>query len=186
MRPLLLMDVDGPLNPFGARWMYRGTPPDGFTVHRLSPDGFGPFRVALNPWHGARLRGLADRFDLVWASTWQGEANRMIAPLLGMPDDLPFIPMSRPWVTPARCWKSDVVAAWANGRPFAWFDDEINRATRRFLARWPGIGPHLALRTDPTRGLTENDFVALERFAYELRTGSDDSEPPSPAPVPIL
>jgi hypothetical protein len=34
MRPMLLIDVDGPLNPYAAKPTRR---PHGYTTHRLSP-----------------------------------------------------------------------------------------------------------------------------------------------------
>ena len=54
--PLLLLDVDGVLNPYAAPW----------------------------------LAELAARFRIVWATAWQAEANRLLAPLLALPE-LPVI-----------------------------------------------------------------------------------------------
>ncbi|MET4923331.1 hypothetical protein P3L51_13370 [Streptomyces sp. PSRA5] len=96
-RPLLLLDVDGPLNPYAAR-LPR---PRGYTTHHLHPSswlsrqtpGSRPhrrgLRVRLNPAHGPILTGLP--FELAWATTWMHEANTMIAPAVGLPTDLPVI-----------------------------------------------------------------------------------------------
>lgn len=63
-RPLLLIYVDGVLNPF----VPTGDPmPDGFEAHRI--DGI---RVLLAARHGEWLRSLMPAYDLVWATTWEG------------------------------------------------------------------------------------------------------------------
>ncbi len=168
MRPLLLMDVDGPLNPFRTKW-FRRAPERGYSVHHLTPAGGPTYRVVLNPEHGAALTELAQTYDLAWATTWQHEANRLISPLVGLPTELPVLPLRLPPHHVERwSWKTDQIIDWVGDRPFAWFDDEINRATRDRLARAPGIGEHLALRIEPHRGLESADFLALRRFADAL------------------
>lgn len=84
------MDVDGQMNPFRARWFTQHSPADGYQFHELMPDGDQTNRVALNPEHGQRLLELASTYDLVWATTWAAEANRLVSPILGLPSDLPF------------------------------------------------------------------------------------------------
>lgn len=65
-RPLLLLDVDGPLNPYAAKPSRR---PPGYATHRMLPDSWvassprprastRPLRVWLNPGHGPALLGL--------------------------------------------------------------------------------------------------------------------------------
>lgn len=96
-RPLLFLDVDGPLNPYAAKPEKR---PVGYTTLRV-PQGDGvleehralsfrrrPLRVWLNPEHGRDLLRLG--YELCWATTWMADANRWIAPVLGLPD-LPFV-----------------------------------------------------------------------------------------------
>ena len=65
-RPLLFLDVDGVLNPFGA-----GCPP-GYTEHELFP-GEEPVRV--NPVHGTWVAELAAVFDVIWATGWNENAG---------------------------------------------------------------------------------------------------------------
>jgi len=80
--PLLLLDVDGVLNPFAA----PACPP-GYTEHDFFP-GEEPVRLCLA--HGSWLQELGTRFQIVWASAWGPDANRLLAPLLQLPD-LPVI-----------------------------------------------------------------------------------------------
>ena len=70
-RPFLLLDVDGVLNPIGLQ--PSDLVPAGFDVHRL--DGL---RVLLAPEHGVWLRELSTAFKLVWATSWEHDANRLI------------------------------------------------------------------------------------------------------------
>ncbi|MFJ4680531.1 hypothetical protein [Kitasatospora sp. NPDC088783] len=171
-RPLLYLDVDGPLNPDCAR------PPAGYEVHRMLPQAWldqhpgkprvyvKPLKVRLNPAHGAALRRLAGVFDLVWATTWEDEANTFISPVLGL-GELPVVP----WPPAARrtgaggvFWKTQPLLEHAAHRPFAWVDDDVTDADSAFVAARHGA-PALLLRIDAARGLREGDFEALESFA---------------------
>jgi hypothetical protein len=80
--PLLLLDVDGVLNPFAA----PACPP-GYAEHEFFP-GEDPVRLCAA--HGPWLRELATRFQIAWATAWGTNANRLLAPLLQIPD-LPVI-----------------------------------------------------------------------------------------------
>jgi hypothetical protein len=73
--PLLLLDVDGVLNPFAA----PACPPD-YTEHEFFP---GEEPVRLCPAYGPWLLELGTRFQIVWATAWGGEANRLLARFCG-------------------------------------------------------------------------------------------------------
>ena len=90
--PLLLLDVDGVLNPFAA----PACPP-GYTEHEFFP-GEDPVRLCTA--HGPWLQELATRFQIVWATAWGADANRLLAPLLQIPD-LPVIRFPPARSTPA-------------------------------------------------------------------------------------
>ncbi|WP_329002674.1 HAD domain-containing protein [Kribbella sp. NBC_00709] len=154
MRPLLLLDFDGPLNPHRADGI-----PDGYERHEIT-EGTKTWRLLLNQQHGVELRALADTFDLVWASSWEHGANRLLAPLLGLPD-LPTIlwPDRRP--VRRGSWKAPYVADWVGDRPFAWVDDEVGAAERtRFPHDHQLIHP-----VDARTGLTAADFAVLREWA---------------------
>ncbi|QFZ19336.1 HAD domain-containing protein [Saccharothrix syringae] len=148
-RPLLFLDVDGPLLPFGGE--HRSFPP---------PDRDNPLLARCDPAHGPRLAALPA--DLVWATTWGEEANRVLAPRLGLP---PLPVLTWPDPTPLDRWhglhhKTRALTAQANGRPFAWVDDEITDADRTWIAdHHPG--PALPLHVDPRTGLTDADLTTL-------------------------
>ncbi|MFJ8254216.1 HAD domain-containing protein [Streptomyces sp. NPDC094466] len=141
-RPLLLLDVDGVLNPFAAP-----TCPPGYREHGFFPDDDPPVR--LNDSHAHWLALLADRFDLAWATGWEDEANTYLSPFLG----LPRLPVVRfPPVPFAPAEKVPPIAAFAGDRPTAWVDDAHTPEARE----WAELrkAPTLLVATDPAQGLT--------------------------------
>ncbi|MFJ2559969.1 MULTISPECIES: HAD domain-containing protein [unclassified Streptomyces] len=169
MKPLLLIDVDGPLNPYDA--LADARPPRGYTRHVMRPAAWPypqPLSVLLNPGHGAELLALADRYELVWATTWEGDANEWIGPRLGLPE-LPYIgwPETHGKAPRGTFWKTRYVLEYAAGRPFAWIDDEITSYDREWVER-EHLAAALLLRVDPGIGLTRPDFDALARWATAL------------------
>jgi hypothetical protein len=176
-RPLLYLDVDGPLNPYAAKPERR---PAGYSTHRMKPEGWlaqhpglppayvKPLRVWLNVDHGRELLKLADLYDLVWATTWAAEANTFIAPVLGLPElpvvDWPTMLGTGPGGT---FWKTRYLVAHATDRPFAWVDDELDDTDRAFVTKYHDR-PALLHRIDPRLGLRDTDFAALDAFARAL------------------
>ena len=178
MRPTLLIDVDGPLNPYAAKPSRR---PEGYETHRLmtprweaaehrrlsewghSNKRVKPLRIWLDPAHGSALAALP--FDLVWATTWENEANTFLSPLLGLPT-LPFIawPDPRPEPESGVFWKTPEIVTWARGRPFAWIDDQITDADRAWVQTHHN-GPALLHFIDPRIGMTAQDVTLLATWA---------------------
>lgn len=159
-RPLLFLDVDGPLLPFGPTYQppYRPAP-------TASPDA-NPLLARLDPALGPRLAALP--CTLVWATAWREEANERLGPLLGLPQ-LPVVEWSELAEQDALDqraglhWKTRTLLACAAGRPFAWVDDEMTDADRHWVtAHHPA--PALLHRVDPGLGLTEPDFATLDAW----------------------
>jgi hypothetical protein len=111
-RPALLLDVDGVLNPYGTAEC-----PAGFSEYDLFP---GEEPVRLCAAHGEWIEELQHAFDIAWATAWNDDANRLLAPLLGIAA-LPVVPMPSP---PFQPWdKIPPIAEFAGDRPAAWIDD---------------------------------------------------------------
>lgn len=152
--------MDGPLLPFGGnpQCVHRGT-------------AAVPHLARLDPDTGLRLAVLP--CTLVWATAWLEDANTEIAPRIGLPN-LPVVTWPEPtqahehedrWL--GLCWKTRTLVHWAAGRPFAWIDDEITEADRDWVSvHHPG--PALLHGIDASRGLTDQDFAALDAWLREL------------------
>jgi hypothetical protein len=158
VKPLLLVDVDGVLCPY-----FEGDPLPGYEC--IDAEGT-PVWVCRQ--HGHWLNDLTGWFDLVWATTWESDAARLLAPVLGLPD-MPVIEFTSSMVTDS--WKLDDIASYVGDRAFAWVDDEIGRDVDAWAVE-RGI-PSLLLRVDGTIGLTEADFDALRMWGVE-QLGTDE------------
>jgi hypothetical protein len=163
-----------PLNPV--------LPTDGFTAHDILD-----FTVLLSVTHANWLHELSSTYELVWATTWEHEANRHIAPLLELPQ-LPVVEFTGYQARPddpklpvldlftGRKWAP--ILRYAAGRPFAWVDDVMPErlVTRARLRR-----DRLLLQVDPAHGLRrEHVDRLLERppRARRLRGLWPDSRKP--------
>ncbi|MEV0276085.1 hypothetical protein AB0I22_06825 [Streptomyces sp. NPDC050610] len=175
-RPLLFLDVDGPLSPYAAEpeWC-----PNGYTTLRVPRDSvipeehrelslrWRPLRVRLDPEHGPALLRLD--YELCWATSWMADANRWIAPALGLPE-LPFVDFG-PALFQERPdgvhWKTAPLVDYARGRPFAWVDDEQSDLDQAYVTGHHHA-PGLLYHVNPRIGLCEDDFGALADFALSL------------------
>lgn len=164
MSTLLLIDVDGPLNP------YRGKPtrrPEGYKTHRLTPKNWigKPLRLWLNPEHGPMLTKFAAENDmeLAWATTWEHEANTLIGPRIGLTEHWPVIEFSND-LRVLELWKFAAVRDYAGDRDLVWLDDDFDHygvAMDRFMqAR--GDKRTLLHHVSPAIGITENDLIQIK------------------------
>lgn len=148
--------------------------PPGYEVHQVQPNGYS-FYVVVNPFYGRMLTEWAaeNEVQLVWATEWEHEANRVLAPLIGLPE-LPVIVFPRTMSTrfPDR-WKFTAVAEKTRGKNIIWFDDEFNE-------QWPndlewfreirGKRPTRLHPIDPKVGLTARDLATASLWLKERRT----------------
>jgi hypothetical protein len=157
LRPLLMLDVDGVLNPYAAPAC-----PAGYQELDLFP---GEEPVWLCSQHGPWLRELAVEFELVWATGWGADANLVLAPLLRLPD-LPVLALPPAPFDPAD--KLPAVASFARDRPLAWIDDLLP-ADADGWASSRGV-PTLLLGVDPAEGLTRPAVDQALGWAVDLRS----------------
>ncbi len=128
-RPILFLDVDGVLIPYGAE-----AAPDSAMVLTAGPQADEAVLSRINPVLGPRLLSLG--CELVWATGWENEANDVISPRVGLPR-LPVVAWSSESIEPGPArlhGKTRDLVLWANGRPFVWVDDEIGHVDRDWVA----------------------------------------------------
>ena len=185
--PLVFIDVDGVINAVGDK---HGRLSPNRARHFLSvevPAGDGEtVTVLYRPDVVARLRDLSEsgRAEFVWLTTWRHIAREHVAPLIGLPD-WEAIPhpidvgedtdgvaahqwdRARPW------WKTQgVLDRTADGRQFAWLDDDLAPATKRRVRE---LRPQPSLLVTPPSGigLTSRLVAQLELFCGVERDGDD-------------
>lgn len=117
MKTLLLLDVDGPLNPYASSNRIRKE--DGYFKYKIEG-----FNVWLKDEHGPMLLKFAAENDLelVWATTWEHKANEYIGWRIGLPE-LPVIEFGFKGYN----WKTDAILEYADGRELIWLDDDFRR-----------------------------------------------------------
>ncbi|GAA3560529.1 HAD domain-containing protein [Kribbella ginsengisoli] len=159
LRPLLFLDVDGPLIPFGST-------PQPHPTYEPSTDDSNPLLARIDPAQGPRLAALG--CELVWATTWMTDANDSISPRLGLPE-LPVVI----WPDPTEIdeqyersglhWKTHPLVEWAAGRSFVWVDDELTDLDRAWVES-SHRGRALLHAVDPRIGLAESDYLAIRSW----------------------
>lgn len=162
-KPLLLLDVDGPLSPFRQLTSKSFLPPKvrgngrafEWELHWTYPVGWEEkgLRVLLSRDHGEEFRRLQAYYTLVWATTWGHEANTWIGPRVGLPKlpviEFPSDGTEHEWKRTTNhrgSWKTKYVAKWldeygwykaSDGEvrrlPWVFVDDEVNRFDNAWL-----------------------------------------------------
>ena len=136
------MDVDGVLNPYPDC-------PDGFAEYAFFPEDDEPVRLAA--LHGDWLRELGAHFAMVWASSWEGDANVYLCPHFGLPE-LPFVVFPPVPFEPSA--KVSAIDAFVGDRPVAWVDDIVTTEARKWARE--RTASTLLVEVDPAIGLTRN------------------------------
>jgi hypothetical protein len=154
--PVLFVDVDGVISLFGFP---AGNPPGSFhqidgIVHCIGADA------------GDRLKRLAERFELVWATGWEEKANEYLPRLLALEaNNLPVLTFDGRAVFGTAHWKVEAIDDYAGDRPAAWIDDNLDESCIAWAEHRPA--PTLLVETQAPVGITDEDVELLLRFADE-------------------
>ena len=118
---------------------------------------------------GERLGRLAERFELVWATGWQGKANEYLPRLLGLEaPELPSLTFSTTPQVDAH-WKLPAINEYAGHAPAAWIDDSLDEHCERWAREREA--PTLLIHSEPATGISEEHVERLLRFADEVGGG---------------
>lgn len=160
----LYLDVDGPLNVFGARPNNRFPAWDD-----IEPVVRAGMTLRYSYTMGDHLWELCDRLgiEIVWASTWcHYDINELIGSLYGWPKfrKLPYTVTS-----PSGCGKLAEVSEDACGaHGVVWVDDDLWGPDLEWVhARNEAGLPALALTPSPATGLAPWDLRTIEEFVKE-------------------
>jgi hypothetical protein len=143
----------------------RGHIPAGFAAHQVAG-----LRLLLSREHGTWLTRLASEFELVWATSWENDADELIAELVGLPRGLPVIAFDT-WKAGDEGWLTKLpdVVKFVGDRPLAWVDDVLDPEVYAWAESRPA--PTLLVQPDPDVGLTPSHVERLRAFALEVRRG---------------
>jgi hypothetical protein len=156
-RPLLVVDVDGVLNPYGPEC------PGGYTEHRLFPEDEMPVRICTH--HGPWLRELSRSFDLIWGTAWREDERARLSGLLDLPPFHGAVELPRGQFDAAL--KIPAIDRIGENRPLAWIDDLLSPAA--WVWAESRTAPTLLVPVDPALGLTRRHVTMLLGWASSLR-----------------
>jgi hypothetical protein len=156
-RPILAVDVDGVISIFGF-----DEPPSPELARFELIDGV-VHCISLRA--GERLRRLAERFELIWASGWEDKANYYLPALLGLPE-LPHLTFEGAARFGSAHWKLGPLEEHCRGRTLAWLDDNLDESCYEWARQRPE--PTLLMPTESAHGLLEDETEALLAWAEGL------------------
>ena len=156
-RPLLFVDIDGVLNPYGGE-----SCPVGFSEYDLFR---GEEPVRLSASHAQWLRELSQAFDLMWASSWSQHDRALLGATLRLPPFEGEIALPTGRFDPRE--KVPAVDLVAGVRPLAWVDDLLTVEAWQWAAK--RTSPTLLVPIDPTIGLTRAQVDELFAWLGTIR-----------------
>ena len=157
---MLALDVDGTISLFGFEGDLSQVP--------------GRFHLIDGVAHcipeeaGSRVRRLAERFELVWATGWEERANDVLPSILGLPEELPVLTFGGNARFGTAHWKIDALDEYSGQRPLAWVDDSLDDSCHAWAAQRDA--PTLLVPCEPHRGLEEAHVETLLDWADEVTT----------------
>jgi len=158
-KPILFVDVDGVVSLFGFNPSTQELP--------------GPFHwidgvaYCIPPAVGGRLRRLAERYELVWATGWEEKANEYLPFILELErGELPCLLFDGRAVFGTAHWKLEGIEGYAGERPAAWIDDNLDDSCRLWALNRQA--PTLLVQTRSAEGMLDEHVQRLLEWADEV------------------
>lgn len=166
----MFLDVDGVLNAFDYDPLLAGY--TDFVTHEVTVGQQSGFRMIFDLRLSRGMgKALADLpAEITWLTTWQKDADRIVAPLVGLPQGLRVLYPPADTSDSDPVWKFTVLRRTvdADPRPFVWLDDGVNTfATGSVSVReWADelSVPNLLIAPDPRSGLVPGQIEAISEF----------------------
>jgi len=178
-RAVLILDIDGNLNPYYARHTLADRPErlPGFEECTFLDPQWGAASVFLQANElRVRFRELREAgVELLWGSAWNENSNLIIRMLFPDSDfeDAPIIvfPEEIEFSLSVQTWKLSTVERYIKDHyedsvPLIWTDDEVFEDGERWVHQRPGSG--LVIRPERHTGLRLQDWESIAAFVAEL------------------
>lgn len=173
-----IFDVDGVINPYAAKASRR--PADFLTKYvgdakgevwdkmpaRLDRILAGNIvRLWYNPDMGAAITAFLDATGAtpVWGTYWEELANKVISPLLGLPEFPTIYFPTRVPPAPKVHPKCSYIVDWVDGADFVWFDDETKVGDNTYFKSHHS-GDSLVIKPNPAVGLTADHLKTARKW----------------------
>lgn len=193
MKPVLLLDIDGVIAPFGgghADLVVQYKEPEDEAKLTHLEHNVGMYALYIRRDLPQIMRELRPHFTLMWGTAWGvDEANRHMNPILEFEDPLEGVEYrgSIPGIVEMKMsgwswepgkmpdtWKLPWIQQFAaeDGRPLVFIDDEIVQDGLDWAETRTAEGiPTLLIPTNHTIGWTDDHLPQLIEWAEEVKNG---------------
>jgi hypothetical protein len=154
------------------------------------PSENGTFTLRVSTELATRLGDLirSGAIQFVWLTTWREEAVKLLNPLLGFPEDTPYLPWARRRSDYTHIGKFTALREFMEAiapeerQPFIWIDDVathdfINNAKKHTRSTFDfkkklGVSS-LILETDPLYGISRSEMKRIDSFLLRQQPKSE-------------
>lgn len=176
MKPLMLLDFDGVINPENLTLDEKKQLPDldvaklrwDDTVETTVPLNDGNFVIRFSPTVINHINDLSGSFDIWWLTDWE-EDTLKLPDVIGI-KDFPFFTGRPKTVGEANgWWKFNIIKTLDTTRPTLWIDDNIPKENYWPERAWVNRHPHIETIV-PHRftGLLRKHFDEIETFLQNI------------------